>query len=143
MTDPHAGARADTPSANCLMDNFAMRVVGAYDVAGKDDLEPVLRIALNHHGACRAYAVKSGVLFLYWTVPGESTPLLTAISDAKALHGLVVPWLADHKMQREVAGGDVDEEPEAFEAWTNERGQGGGEYTALLAIKPRTRWLGK
>lgn len=133
------------------MDNFALDVVGGWEHKGPDDLLPALQLALNHNGACVAFAVKQRVdtnkpetaLYLYWNSAKGSTPLLTPITDAGELHELVVRWLAKQPKVDELRDSDVDEEAEGFQAWTNSWGHGGGDPDALLAVKPRTRWLGK
>lgn len=126
------------------MDNVHVHVVGAWSETGPDDLLPVLTIALNHNHVCAAFAVVDGVLLLYWKhVAGRTTPLLAPIEGPAALRTLVVSWLLVQPMVREIVDGDADEERGAFEASTDRWGHGGGDPYAMLAIKPRTRWLGK
>lgn len=124
------------------MDNFAMRVVGAWSRNGDDDLTLALDIAFNHHSRCVAWAVKGGALFLYWTPIAGATKTLTPL-NARESHAMVTAWLDEADLPAEIPESDANEEDGAFEAWTNEWGHGGGESGALLAIKPRTRWLGK
>jgi hypothetical protein len=128
------------------MDNAAIRVVGGWNLGGNDDLLPVLQIALNHHRACAGWSEKDGDLVLYWDRVGDGgvTPLPTPITVATELHSVVVRWLAANTAKAELDGlGDTVEEQGAFEASTDQWGHAGGSHYGMLAIKPRTRWLGK
>lgn len=127
------------------MDNFAVRVVGGWERDGNDDLMPVLQLAMNHHGKCTGWSVRDGqTLLLHWH-NGDAgvTPLLAPLTTPKDVHGLVVSWLVANPAKGELQNSDADEEPEAFEASTDQWGHGGGVHSAMIAIKPRTRWIGK
>jgi hypothetical protein len=130
-------------SADMIMDNNAIRVVGGWSRDGSDDLKPVLQIALNHHCECVGYAVRDGALLIFWAMQPGVTPLVAPCRRLDSLHRTVVEWLEANKAPSELRDGDTDEEQGAFEASTNQWGHGGGDPYAMLAIKPRTRWLGK
>jgi hypothetical protein len=136
---------AKTPTPYMGMDNFQVRVVGAWETNGHDDLTAVLQMVLNHHGAIRSWTAREGALYLFWPlhVPEGAFPLLGPVDDAATLHRLVVQWLAVQPKIREIPESDADETLDAFEAWTDQWGHGGGDHYAGIAIKPRTRWLGK
>lgn len=130
------------------MDNFAVRVVGAWDRHGDDHLVQVLALVLRDRLKCVGWREVDGVLFLLWSIDRGATvvghPFPAPIDNAVEMHALVVRWLAVNPPAEEIDhGSDTKEIATGFEAWTDEWGHGGGDRYALLAIKPRTRWIGK
>lgn len=131
---------------NHAMDNFRVHVVGAWAAGGKDDLAAVLALAFNHNPACVGWSVSlDGWLLLYWARRDgdKECALFKKPLDVVATHAFVVGWLTANSPAEECRDSDVDEKDNAFEAATDEWGHGGGNHYAMLAIKPRTRWIGK
>jgi hypothetical protein len=142
-----------------IMGNNALRMVGAYDtepmdgksMGGKDDLWCALQWMLNHNGSIVGWRDIDGVLHLYWFVVDMKINLfLSPITTADEAYPLVRDWLARQPMRDELsAGSDTNEGSGAFQAWTDGWGHGGGDdrgsgdHYCALAIKPRTRWIGK
>lgn len=127
------------------MDNFALRVVGAWNRdGGGDHLTHVLALVLGDHRKVTGWAEANGALLLYWSNVDGVHPFPAPIANCVELHTMVASWLENHHPAPELSAlGDTKELANGFEAWTDEWGRGGGDPYALLAIKPRTRWIGK